>query len=132
MNSIRNLVDTFVKVRRADRFLPHAYNGTYEVFERLYLRTRDPWGLQYSPFNMQRYLTLLEIISQMAPCSTILDVGCGEGAFTIKKMKPALRDLKLDRLNVVHAGDVTFPLAPRVRAVALVRLLVDLKSDRRP
>jgi cyclopropane fatty-acyl-phospholipid synthase-like methyltransferase len=31
---------------------------------------------------MQRYLTLIEIISQLAPCTAILDVGCGEGIFT--------------------------------------------------
>jgi hypothetical protein len=38
----------------------------------------------------------------------------------------SLSDLKLKRLDVVHAGEHTFPLAPRARAVALSRLLVDL------
>ena len=41
-------------------------------------------------------------------------------------MRTALTDLKLQRLDVLHAGDHTFPLAPRVRAVALARLLDDL------
>ena len=41
-------------------------------------------------------------------------------------MRTALTDLKLQRLDVLHAGDHTFPLAPRVRAVALARLLGDL------
>ncbi len=41
-------------------------------------------------------------------------------------MRAALKDLKLSRLDVIHAGDRTFPLAPRVRAVAISRLLHDL------
>ena len=82
MSNIKNLFESFIKMRRADRFLPHNYTGTYETFERLYRQAPDPWGLQYSPLAMQRYLTLIEIISQVAPCSAILDVGCGEGSFT--------------------------------------------------
>ena len=42
-------------------------------------------------------------------------------------MRIALSDLKLERPEVIHAGDDTFPLAPRVRAVALSRLLEDLQ-----
>jgi uncharacterized protein len=41
-------------------------------------------------------------------------------------MRSALADLKLDSLDVVHAGERTFDLAPRIRAVALSRLLVDV------
>jgi hypothetical protein len=41
-------------------------------------------------------------------------------------MRIALADLRLDRLDVIHAGAETFPLAERVRAVALSRLLDDL------
>ena len=44
-----------------------------------------------------------------------------------RSMLAALEDLKLQSLDVVHAGDETFPLAERVRAVALSRLLKDLK-----
>lgn len=35
-------------------------------------------------------------------------------------------DLRLTRLDVIHAADQTFPLAPRVRAVALSRVLDDV------
>jgi predicted AAA+ superfamily ATPase len=42
-------------------------------------------------------------------------------------MRVALADLKLQRLDVVHAGDRTFPLAPSTRALALSRILNDLK-----
>jgi uncharacterized protein len=34
-------------------------------------------------------------------------------------MRSALQDLKLDRLDVIHAGGETFPLGPRVRAVGI-------------
>ncbi|MSP61281.1 MAG: ATP-binding protein [Myxococcales bacterium] len=41
-------------------------------------------------------------------------------------MRTALADLHLDSLDVIHAGEHTFPLAPRIRAVALGRLLDDV------
>lgn len=43
-------------------------------------------------------------------------------------MRTALLDLKLDSLDVIHAGRETYALADRIRAVALSRLLVDLKA----
>jgi predicted AAA+ superfamily ATPase len=41
-------------------------------------------------------------------------------------MRNALVDLKLKRLDLVHAGDETFPMGKNIRAVALPRLLDDL------
>jgi uncharacterized protein len=41
-------------------------------------------------------------------------------------MRHALNDLKLQRLDVIHAGEHTFPMGPKVRAVALGRLLEDV------
>jgi predicted AAA+ superfamily ATPase len=41
-------------------------------------------------------------------------------------MQHALHDLQLARLDVVHAADQTFELGPRLRAMALTRLLDDL------
>lgn len=38
----------------------------------------------------------------------------------------ALSDLKLKRLDIIHAGDQTFPLAKRVRAVSIGRISEDL------
>jgi hypothetical protein len=43
-------------------------------------------------------------------------------------MRNALEDLKLKRLDVIHAGDETFPLDKKVRAIAFTRLLADLKA----
>ena len=43
-----------------------------------------------------------------------------------KSMRIALQDLKLDRIDVVHAGRHTLDLAPGIRALALSRILEDL------
>jgi len=43
-------------------------------------------------------------------------------------MRIALEDLHLARLDVIHAGDRTFDLAPRIRAVSLSRLLKDIHA----
>lgn len=40
-------------------------------------------------------------------------------------MRTALKDLRLASLDVIHAGDHPFDLAPRIRAVSLKRLLDD-------
>ena len=37
-------------------------------------------------------------------------------------MQAALHDLKLDSLDVIHAGKDTFPLADKTQAVSLSRL----------
>lgn len=43
-------------------------------------------------------------------------------------MRHALKDLRLERIDVIHAGGRTFDLADRVRAVAISRLLEDLRQ----
>lgn len=49
-------------------------------------------------------------------------------------MHTALEDLKLEHIDVIHAGEHTFPLSEQVRAVALRRIEEDLRplliSDR--
>jgi predicted AAA+ superfamily ATPase len=42
-------------------------------------------------------------------------------------MRHALKDLKLKRLDVIHAGDDTFPMAANIRAVALKNILTDIR-----
>lgn len=44
-----------------------------------------------------------------------------------RSMYTVLEDLKLDRLDVVHAGPYTFPLAEGVRALPLSRIYEDLE-----
>jgi hypothetical protein len=46
---------------------------------------------------------------------------------TTKSMHIALRDLELERLDVIHAGDATFPLKESIRAVSLDRLWSDVE-----
>lgn len=46
-------------------------------------------------------------------------------------IRNALKDLKLGSLDVIHAGERTFGLAERIRAVAFSRLLEDIKPLRR-
>jgi len=46
---------------------------------------------------------------------------------TTSSMRHALKDLKLTELTVIHAGDHTFPLDEKIRAVSLSRLLLDLE-----
>jgi uncharacterized protein len=41
-------------------------------------------------------------------------------------MRSAMADLKLDRLDVIHAGSHAFPLAENIRAVPLIRLLDEI------
>lgn len=47
-------------------------------------------------------------------------------------MRSALEDLHLVQLDVIHAGDRTFDLAPRIRAVGLSRLLEDVRPLQPP
>ncbi len=46
-----------------------------------------------------------------------------QGRQVTPSMRAALLDLRLASLDVVHAGDRTFPLNDRIRAVALSSLL---------
>ncbi len=43
-----------------------------------------------------------------------------------RSMTTALEDLRLRHLFVVHAGTDTFPMAPKISAVALSRVSEDL------
>ena len=47
-----------------------------------------------------------------------------------RSMHIALADLKLDQLNVIHAGRDAFPMANRVRAIPLRRLRSELRALR--
>ncbi len=50
-----------------------------------------------------------------------------ESPTVTRSMMIAMADLKLERLDVIHAGDGTWPLAPGIRAVALNRIGSDLE-----
>jgi hypothetical protein len=42
-------------------------------------------------------------------------------------MRIALQDLELERIDVLHAGKDTFPLADRIRAVSAHRIWADVE-----
>jgi hypothetical protein len=46
---------------------------------------------------------------------------------TTRSMHVALEDLRLSRVDIVHAGTRSFPMHPKIRAIALSRLLEDLE-----
>jgi hypothetical protein len=46
-----------------------------------------------------------------------------EAPSTTRSMHSALADLELPRIDVIHAGDKTFPLTPTIRAVSLPDIL---------
>jgi uncharacterized protein len=48
---------------------------------------------------------------------------------TTPSINRALSDLRLQRIDVIHAGEHTFPLAENIRAVALQRLLDDVTLE---
>ena len=45
---------------------------------------------------------------------------------TTRSMHAAMATLGVESLDVIHAGDHTFPLAPGIRAVAFTRILTDI------
>lgn len=45
-----------------------------------------------------------------------------------RSMRVALADLHLERLDIVYAGEETFPLSHTIRAVGIQRILVDLET----
>jgi len=48
-----------------------------------------------------------------------------------RSMREAIRDLSLERLDVIHAGESTFPLADRIRAVALTQITGELTPKKK-
>ena len=48
-----------------------------------------------------------------------------------RSMREAIKDLGLQRLDVVHAGESTFPLADRIRAVSLTQITRELAPKKR-
>lgn len=58
------------------------------------------------------------------------EIKCTSAPRITPSMRSALRDLRLDELTILHAGESSFPIAERVRAVAAARLLDDIEPLR--
>ena len=70
-----------------------------------------------------------------AELDLLVDIGGKRRGFEFKRssapivtpsMRSALTDLELDRLDVVHAGSNSYPMAPKIRAIAAADLLHEL------
>ena len=68
----------------------------------------------------------LDLYSHLGSGKVGIEVKLSSAPSVTPSMRNALRDLKLDELIVVHAGDLSYPLADRIRAVSAHRLLTDL------
>lgn len=98
-------------------------------------------GASWEGFVLSEIVNLLEASPEEcyywathagAELDLLIARGGGKRGFEIKRtsspkltksMTVAIDDLRLDRLDVIHAGDHSFPLADKVRAVALKDLL---------
>ena len=68
----------------------------------------------------------LDLYARMGSERLGIEVKLSSAPAVTSSMRNALRDLKLDELIVVHAGDSSYPLADRIRAVSAHRLLTSL------
>ena len=68
----------------------------------------------------------LDLYSRLGSEQVGIEVKLSSAPAVTPSMRHALRDLNLDELIVVHAGDSSYPLADRIRAVSADRLLTDL------
>ncbi len=101
-------------------------------------------GASWEGFIIEQLLTLLDVPEERvyfwrahtgAELDLLVDRGDHRVGYEIKRassprstpsLRPALRDLELTELTVIHAGDISFPMAENLRAVAAGRLLEDV------
>lgn len=57
------------------------YRDNFAKLERLFRWSEDPWNFERSPYEQERFRSLLKTVREL-PHDTILEVGCGEGTFT--------------------------------------------------
>jgi uncharacterized protein len=140
-----NLAKRQVKAPRvfvADSGLLHALLG---IPTRMDLDIHPKLGASWEGFILQQVITRLEAhrdecffwrTHDGAELDLLVVRGRRRLGFEIKRtdaprMTPsihiALADLRPDRIDVVHAGEGTFPLASKVRALAAQRILDDLE-----
>jgi len=130
------------KVYIEDSGLLHALLGCRKLYDIL---SHPKLGASWEGFAMQEVMTRLgasprECFFWAAHGGAEVDLLVVRGARrwgfefkrtdaprTTRSMHTALADLSLERLDVVHAGSRTFPLADGIRAMSLDRVLDDLE-----
>ncbi len=129
------------KVYVADSGLLHALLGVRDATQ---LDTHPKVGASFEGFALNQLVTHLGAdpeecffwaTHQGAELDLLVVRGRRRRGFEIKlstspaltkSMRIALQDLRLDSLDVIHAGRQTFPLAEGVRAVSIDRMLADV------
>jgi uncharacterized protein len=93
-------VASILELRREERFFWATHGGA--ELDLLVVRGRRRWGVEF------------KLTSQPA---------------VTRSMTTALEDLRLRHLFVVHAGTDSFPMMPKISAVALTRIAEDLRLE---
>ncbi len=93
-------VASILELRREERFFWATHGGA--ELDLLVVRGRKRWGVEF------------KLTAQPA---------------VTRSMTTALEDLRLRHLFVVHAGMDTFPMTPKISAVALSRIAEDLRLE---
>ena len=83
----------------------------------------SPEGLRYVRFRNSAELDLLVVRGAKRLGFEIKHTVAPE---VTGSMRIAMADLRLDRLDVIHVGKDSYPLADRIRAVAFERLQQDV------
>lgn len=129
------------KVYVRDSGLLHALLG---IENRTDLERHPKVGASWEGFLLEQVVSLLSVPEEQmyfwathagAELDLLVDKGRRRMGFEFKRtstpkvtpsIRSALQDLELQEVVVIHAGEESFPLAKRVRAVAAGRILDDL------
>ncbi len=130
------------KVYITDSGLLHALLGLRTVSD---LESHPKVGASWEGFVLEQVIRQLGVTPDQcffwathggAELDLLVNKGNKKYGFEIKRtstpqitrsIRSALSDLKLQHLDIIHAGEKTFPLDKNVRAIALSRLIKDLK-----
>ncbi len=129
------------KIYLRDSGLLHCF---LNVTTRLELDRHPKSGASWEGFILENLIRILAVEDRQcyfwgthsgAEIDLVVQDGSGLRGFEIKRttapaatrsMRSALDDLNLKRIDVIHAGAHSFPLAKRIHAVAASRLLQDI------
>ena len=129
------------KIYFRDTGLLHCFLG---VSTREELERHPKVGASWEGFIIENLMQILDVDARQcyfwathteAEIDLVVQQGARLRGFEIKRtvapkltrsMKTALMDLKLSQIDVIHAGEESFPLARKVRAVAADRILEEI------
>lgn len=119
-------------------------HGLLDIRSRHQLDQHPKLGASWEGFIVEQLVNLLQLSDDRmyfwathtgAELDLFVQSGSRRLGFEVKRtmspaltpsMRSALKDLQLTQLTLIHAGDSSFRLAPKVRAIAATRLVEDL------